>query len=144
MEGYLRLLEKQVDKNRQIHAFAKRQRDAIAAGDMGIVMESDCMRRQIIAQLQLLQLEMDSYLKRLPDELQNLSDHLRDQIVAVSSELKGVIDEIIAIDLENAIKLRSLREALGERIEEVGKGKKALHGYKNSPRRSSKLFHGAV
>jgi hypothetical protein len=55
-----------------------------------------------------------------------------------------MIKETMTIDQENEINLRKLREGLGERIEEIGRGKKALNGYKNTPRKAPKLFHGAV
>jgi hypothetical protein len=144
MEGYLDLLLEQVDKNQQINEFAKRERDAIAAGDIGIVMESDAMRREIIAQLQSVQSKMEPYLKALPHELEQLSPQLRDQMVTVCKQLDGIISETIAIDRENAIKLQELKEGVGEKIEEIRKGKKALTGYKNSPRKAPKLFDGAV
>ena len=144
MEDYVRLLLEQIDKNRQINEFAKRQRAAIAAGDIGIVMESDAMRREIIAQLQSVQLKMEPYLKALPHELEQLSPQLKDQMVTVCKELEGVVSETIAIDRENEIKLQELKVGVGEKIEEIRKGKKALNGYKNQPRKAPKLFDGAV
>ena len=144
MENYLNLLLEQIDKNRQINEFAKRERDAIAAGDIGIVMESDAMRREIISQLQSLQSEMDPYLKDLPKNLVNLSPQLKDQILTVSNQLNEIINETIAIDRENEIKLRELKEAIGEKINAVGKGKKALNGYKSHSRNAPKLFDGEV
>ena len=144
MEEYLKLLLKQVEKNRQINEFAKRERDAIAAGDIGIVMESDVLRREIIAQLKSLQSEMDPYIAKIPQEFEHLPVNLKEQIVAVSRQLQEMIHETMAIDRGNEINLRKLRESLGERIEEIGRGKKALNGYKNSPRKAPKLFNGAV
>jgi len=144
MEGYLNLLLEQIDKNQQINEFAKRARDAIAAGDIGIVMESDAMRGEIIAQLQSLQSKMEPYLKALPREIEQLSPQLKDQLVTVCKQLDGIISETIAIDQENEIKLRELKEGVGEKIEEIRKGKKALTGYKNPPRKAPKLFDGAV
>ena len=144
MEGYLKLLLKQLEKNQQINEFAKRERDAIAAGDIGIVMESDAHRREIIGQLRALQSEMDPYIQRLSEDFRNLSAELKEQILAVSKQLQEMIKETMIIDQENEINLRKLREGLGERIEEIGKGKKALNGYKNTPRKAPKLFHGAV
>ena len=144
MEDYLRLLLEQIDKNKQINEFAKRERDAIAAGDIGIVMESDAMRREIIAQLQSVQSKMEPYLKALPHALEQLSPQLRDQMVTVCKQLDGIISETIAIDRENAIKLQELKEGVGEKIEEIRKGKKALTGYKNAHRKAPQLFDGAV
>ena len=91
MEGYLNLLLEQIDKNQQINDFAKRAIDAIAAGDIGIVMESDAMRGEIIAQLQSLQSKMEPYLKALPHELEQLSPQLKDQLVTVCKQLDGII-----------------------------------------------------
>ena len=144
MEDYLQLLLEQIDKNQQINEFAKRARDAIAAGDMGIVMESDAMRREIIAQLQSLQSKMDPHLKTLPQKIEQLSPQLRDQIVAVCKQLDEIISETIAIDQENELKLRELKEGVGEKIKDIRNGKKALTGYKNTPRKAPKLFDGAV
>jgi len=144
MEDYLNLLLEQIDKNQQICEFAKRERDAIAAGDMGIVMESDAMRREIIAQLQSLQSRMEPYLKALPHELEQVSPQLKAQLVTVCKQLDGIIRETIAIDQENEIKLRALKEGVGEKIEAIRKGKKALTGYKHSSRKAPKLFDGAV
>jgi len=144
MEDYLNLLLEQIDKNQQILEFAKRERDAIAAGDMGIVMESDAMRREIIAQLQSVQSRMEPYLKALPHELEQLSPQLKAQMVTVCKQLDGIIRETIAIDRENEIKLRELKEGVGERIEDIRKGKKALTGYKHTSRQTPKLFDGAV
>ena len=144
MENYLNLLLEQMDKNREINKFAKRERDAIAAGDIGIVMESDAMRREIISQLKSLQSEMDPYLKDLPKRLEGISPQLKDQILTVSRQLNDVINETIAIDRENEIKLRELKEAIGAKIKEVGKGKKALSGYKSPPQNKPKLFDGEV
>jgi len=107
-------------------------------------MESDALRREIIAQLQSVQLKMEPYLKALPHELEQLSPQLRDQMVSVCKELEGVVSETIAIDRENEIKLRELKEEVGEKIEEIRQGKKALTGYKNTPRQAPKLFDGAV
>jgi hypothetical protein len=144
MEDYLHLLLEQVDKNHQINEFAKKQRDAIAAGDIGIVMESDAMRREIIAQLQSLQSKMEPYLKALPHEMEQLSPQLKDQMVTVCKQLEGIVSETIAIDRENEIKLQELKKGVGEKIEEIRKGRKALTGYKNTPRKAPKLFDGAV
>ena len=58
--------------------------------------------------------------------------------------MEEIIQETMAIDRENEINLRKLREGLSERIEEIGKGKKALNGYKNAPPKAPKLFNGAV
>jgi hypothetical protein len=50
----------------------------------------------------------------------------------------------MAIDRENEINLRKLEDGLGEQIQEIGRGKKALNGYKNAPRKAPKVFQGAV
>ena len=144
MEDYLHLLLEQIEKNQQINEFAKREREAIAAGDIGIVMESDAMRREIIAQLQSLQSKMEPYLQALPHNIEQLSPQLRDQIVTVCKQLDGIISETIAIDRENEIKLRELKEGVGEKIKDIQKGKRALTGYKNTPRKAPKLFNGAI
>lgn len=144
MENYLNLLLEQMDKNREINKFAKRERDAIAAGDIGIVMESDAVRREIISQLKSLQSEMDPYLEDLPKRLEDILPQLKDQILTVSRQLHDIISETIAIDRENEIKLRELKDAIGEKIKEVGRGKKALSGYKNPPQNKPKLFDGEV
>jgi hypothetical protein len=144
MEDYVHLLLEQIDKNQQILEFAKRERDAIAAGDMGIVMESDAMRREIIAQLRSVQSRMEPYLNALPHELKQLSPQLKAQMVRACQQLDGIIRETIAIDRENEIKLRALKEGVGEKIKDIRKGKKALTGYKNTSRQAPKLFDGAV
>ncbi len=48
-----------------------------------------------------------------------------------------MIEETMAIDRENEINLRKLREAFGEGIGEIGRGK-------NEPRKDPKFFQGAV
>ena len=144
MEDYLNLLLEQIDKNRQINEFAKRERDAITAGDIGIVMESNAMRREIISQLQLLQTEMDPYLDDFPKSLEDTSPQLKDQILTVSKQLNGIISETIAIDRGNEIKLRELKEAVGKKIKEIGKGKQVLSGYKSPSQNKPKLFDGEV
>lgn len=144
MDGYLKVLLEQIDKNRQLKELAKRERDAIAAGEMGIVMESDAMRREIVAQLKSLQSRMEPYLKRLPDELERLSPQLKYQIVSVCKELDGIISETIALDRDNERKLREVKKGVGEKIEEIGRGKKALLGYKKRSPKAPKLFDGAV
>jgi len=144
MENYLNLLLEQMEKNRQINEFAKRERDAIAVGDIGIVMESDAMRKEIISQLKSLQSEMDPYLKDLPKKLEGISPQLKDQILTVSIQLKEIIEETIEIDRENEIKLRELKEAIGKKIKEVGKGKQVLSGYKSPSQNRPKLFDGEV
>lgn len=144
MEGYLKLLLKQLEKNLQINEFAKRERAAIASGELGIVMESDALRREIIGDLKSLQSAMDPYIERLQQDFEHLSGPLKEQIVTVSKQLQEIIHETMAIDRENEINLRKLREGLSDRIEEIGRGKKALNGYKNAPRKAPKLFDGAV
>ena len=144
MENYLNLLLEQIDKNRQINEMAKRERDAIAAGDIGIVMESDAMRREIISQLKSLQSEMDPYLEDLPKRFEDISPQLKDQILTVSRQLHDIISETVAIDRENEIKLRELKEEIGARIKEVGRGKKVLSGYKSPSQNKPKLFDGEV
>ena len=144
MEGYLNLLLEQMDKNRQINEFAKREKDAIAAGDIRIVMESNGMRKEIISQLQSLQSEMDPYLEDFPKNLKDTSPQLKDQILTVNKRLYEIIEETIAIDRENEIKLRELKEGIGEKIKEVGKGKQALSGYKSPSQNKPKLFDGEV
>ena len=144
MEGYLKLLLKQLEKNLQINEFAKRERAAITSGDLGIVMESDALRREIIGHLKSLQSEMDPSIAKLQQDFEHLSVPLKEQIVTVSRQLEEIIQETMAIDRENEINLRKLREGLSERIEEIGKGKKALNGYKNAPPKAPKLFNGAV
>jgi len=144
MENYLNLLLEQMNKNRQINEFAKRQRDAIAAGDIRIVMESDAIRKEIISQLKSLQSEMDPYLEDLPKSLEDIPPQLKDQILIVSKQLYEIIEETIAIDQENEIKLRELKEGIGEKIKEIGKGKQALSGYKSPTMNKPKLFDGEV
>ncbi len=87
---------------------------------------------------------MDPYIQRLYQNSELLSAQLKEQIVSVSKQLQEMTEETMAIDRENEINLRKLREAFGERIEEIGRGKKALNGYKNGPRKAPKLFQGAV
>jgi len=144
MEDYLNLLLEQLNKNIQINEFAKRGRDAIAVGDIGIVMESEAIRKEIISQLKTLQTEMDLYLGDLPKSIEDVSPQLKDQVLTVSKQLHEVIEETIAIDKENEIKLRGLKEAIGAKIKEVGRGKKALGGYKSPNDRKPKLFDGEV
>jgi len=144
MENYLNLLLSQVDKNRQINTLAKEGRDAIARGDIGIVMERGAVRREIITQLKVLQSEIDPYLEDLPNKLAHLSPQLKDQILTVSKQLNEIISETIAIDQENEIKLMELKEGIGDRIKEVGRGKKALSGYKSPSQNAPKLFDGEV
>jgi hypothetical protein len=144
MENYLNLLLEQMDKNREINKFAKRERDAIAIGDIGIVMESDAVRKEIISQLKSLQSDMDLYYKDLPKGFEGISPQLKDQILTVSRQLNDIINETIAIDRENEIKLRELKDAIGEKIKEVGRGKKALSGYKSPSQNKPKLFDGEV
>lgn len=144
MENYLNLLLDQVNKNRQINALAKEGRDAIARGDMGVVMESDAVRREIIAQLKLLQSEMDPYLEDFPAKFEHLLPPLRDQILTVSKQLNEIISETIAIDRENEIKLMELKKGIGDKVKEVGKGKKALNGYKSPSQKAPRLFDGEV
>ncbi len=144
MEKYLNLLLEQLNKNIQINQFTKRERDAIAVGDIGVVMESDAIRKEIISQLQSLQTEMDPYLKDFPNKIRLISPQLKDQILTVSKQLQEIISESMAIDKENEIKLRELKEAIGEKIKEVGMGKKALNGYKSPSRNAPKLFDGEI
>lgn len=144
MENYLNLLLEQMDKNRQINELAKRERNAIAAGDIGIVMESDAIRKEIISQLKTLQTEMDPYLENFPKSLAGTSPQLKDQILTVSKQLYELIEETIAIDRENEIKLRGIKEGVGEKIKGIGKGKQALSGYKSPSQNKPKLFDGEV
>jgi len=141
MEGCLKLLVEQLNKNIQINEFAKRERDAIGVGNIAIVMESDAIRKEIISQLQSLQSEMDPYLKDFPDKIGLISPRLKDQILTVSKQLQEIINETMAIDKENALKLRELQEGIGERVKEIGKGKKALGGYKSPSNKKPKLFN---
>lgn len=144
VEDYLHLLMEQIDKNRQINEHAKRAQDAIAAGEIGIVMECNAVRGEIIAQLEAVQLKMEPYLRTLPRERERIAPQLRDQMVAACKELDGIISETIAIDRENEMKLRELKKGFGEKIEELRKGRKALTGYNNTPRQAPRLFDGAV
>ena len=141
MEDYLNLLLEQLGKNRQINEFAKKERDAIAVGNIAIVMESDAIRKEIISQLQSLQIEMDPYLKDFPSKIGLISPQLKDQILTVSKQLQESIKETMAIDKENELKLRELQEGIGERVKEIGKGKKALGGYKSPSQKKPKLFN---
>jgi hypothetical protein len=144
MEGYLNLLLEQLNKNIQINQFAKREREAIAVGDIGIVMESDALRKEIISQLQSLQTEMDPYLEDFPKSLEDTSPQLKDQILTVSKQLYEIIEETIAIDRENEIKLKEIKEGVREKIKGIGKGKQALSGYKSPSQNKPKLFDGEV
>ena len=144
MEGYLNLLLEQLNNNIQINEFAKRERDAIAVGNIAIVMESDAIRKEIISQLQSLQSEMDPYLKDFPNKLGLISPQLKDKILTVSKQLQEIINETMAIDKENELKLRELQEGIRERVKEIGKGKKALGGYKSPSQKKPKLFDGEV
>lgn len=144
MENYLNLLLDQVDKHRQIHALAKEERDAIARGDIGTVMERDAVRRGIISQLKSLQSEMDPFLDKLATKRKPLSPQLKDQILTVSKELNEIIRETVAIDQENEIQLMELKEGIADKIHEVRRGKKALSGYKSRSQNAPKLFDGEV
>jgi hypothetical protein len=63
---------------------------------------------------------------------------------AFSKQLQETIKEIMAIERENEINLRKPEGGLGEKVEEIGRGKKTLNGFKNKTRKAPKLFHGAV
>jgi hypothetical protein len=141
MEGYLNLLLEQLNKNIQINQFAKKEREAIAVGNIAIVMESDAIRKEIISQLQSLQSQMDPYLKDFPSKIGLISPQLKDQILTVSKQLQEIISETMAIDEENELKLRELQEGIRERVKEIGKGKKALGGYKSPSQKKPKLFN---
>ncbi|MCK5008909.1 MAG: hypothetical protein KAS98_00390, partial [Deltaproteobacteria bacterium] len=123
---------------------AKREREAIAVGDIGIVMESDALRKEIISQVQSLQTEMDPYLEDFPKSLEDTSPQLKDQILTVSKQLYEIIEETIAIDRENEIKLKEIKEGVREKIKGIGKGKQALSGYKSPSQNKPKLFDGEV
>jgi len=144
VEDYLRLLGKQIDKNQRINALAKQERDAIAAGNIALVMESDAVRSEIIGQLNALQVVMDPYLKELPDKLGYVSARLKDQIIIMSARLEAIIKETLAIDRESEINLQKFKEGIGDRVKEIGKGKQALSGYKSPSRNNPKLFDGRV
>ena len=142
VEGYLHLLLEQIAKNRKINELAKQERDAIAAGNIALVMESNAIRNGIIAQLHSLQTEMDPYLKELPVMLGCMPAQLKDQIATVSIRLEEIIKDTIAIERENEINLQKLKEGIGERLKEIGKGKQALSGYKSPSQKKQKLFNG--
>jgi len=144
MKNYLNLLLEQLNNNIQINQFAKRERDAIAVGNIAIVMESDAIRKEIISQLQSVQSEMDPYLKDFPNKLGLISPQLKDKILTVSEQLQEIINETMAIDKENELKLRELQVGIRERVKEIGKGKKALGGYKSPSQNKPKLFDGEV
>ena len=144
MKNYLNLLLEQLNNNIQINQFAKRERDAIAVGNIAIVMESDAIRKEIISQLQSVQSEMDPYLKDFPNKLGLISPQLKDKILTVSEQLQEIINETMAIDKENELKLRELQEGIRERVKDIGKGKKALGGYKSPSQNKPKLFDGEV
>lgn len=144
MENYLNLLLEQLNKNRQINELAKRERDAIAVENIGIVMESNAIRKEIISQLTTLETEMDPYLGDLPKRLEDASPQLKDQVLTVSNDLYKVIEETITIDSENKIRLEELKKAISDKMREVKKGKKALRGYKNPSHREPKLFDGQI
>ncbi len=142
MEGYLRLLLEQIDKNQKINELAKQERDAIATGNIAIVMESHAIRNEIIAQLNSLQAEMDPYFTELPVKLGCMPAQLKDQIVTVSKRLEGIINETIAIARENEMNLQKFKAEIGDRVNEIGKGKQALSGYKSPSQKKPKLFDG--
>ena len=144
VEDYLRLLGKQIDKNQRINALAKQERDAIAAGNIALVMESDAVRSEIIGQLNALQVVMDPYLKELPDKFGCVSARLKDQIIIMSARLEAIIKETLAIDRESEMNLQKFKEGIGDRVKEIGKGKQALSGYKSPSRNNPKLFDGRV
>jgi hypothetical protein len=142
VEGYLRLLLEQIDKNRKINELAKHERDAIAAGNIALVMEGDAIRNEIIEQLHALRAEMDPYLQELPVKLGCMPAQLKNQIVTVSTQLEEIIKETIAIDRENEINLQKFKQGIGDRVKEIGKGKQALSGYKSPSQKKPKLFNG--
>ena len=144
MKDYLTLLQEQIDKNRRINELAKRERDAIAVRDISVVMESDAIRKEIVSQLKSLQPEMDCYLTKIPGTLDQLPLQLKGEIVAACKELEGLITETITIDRENEGKLKEFKTALGEKIKEVSRGKRALSGYRSPAEKTPKLFDGAV
>lgn len=144
MEGYLRLLLEQIDKNRKINELAKHEKDAIAAGNIALVMESDAIRNEIIEQLHSLRAEMDPYLKELPVKLGHMPAQLKNQIVTVSTQLEEIIKETIAIERENEINLQKFKQGIGDRVKEIGRGKQALSGYKSPSQKKPKLFNGSA
>jgi hypothetical protein len=144
VEGYLHLLREQIDKNQKIYELAQQERDAIAAGNLAVVMENDAIRKEIIAQLNSLQAEMDPYLKELPVKLGCMPARLKDQILTVSTRLEEIIKETIAIDSEIEINLQKFKEGIGDRMKEIGKGKHALSGYKSPSQKKPKLFNGSA
>jgi hypothetical protein len=87
---------------------------------------------------------MDPYLKELPVMLGCLSAQLKDQIATVSMRLEEIIKDTIAIERENEINLQKLKEGIGERLKDIGKGKQALSGYKSPSQKKPKLFNGSA
>ena len=142
MEAYLELLRQQIEKNRLINELARRGRDGIAAGDIAPVIEGNALRKQIMLQIQSLQSEMDHCLKIMPDDLDHLASPLKDKIMAANSELHAIVNETLAIDQQNQSRIREIRTVVGEKLEDIGRGRMALSGYKGPVKKGPKLFYG--
>ena len=142
MEAYLDLLWQQIGKNRLINELARRGRDGIAAGDIAPVIEGNALRKQIMLQIQSLQSEMDHCLKIMPYDFDHLASPLKDKIIAANSELHAIVSETLAIDQQNQSRIREIRTVVGEKLEDIGMGKRGLSGYRAPVQKRPKLFDG--
>ena len=142
LEAYLQLLGEQIEKNLLINELARRGRDAIAAVDIAPVIEGDAIRKELMLQIRSLQSAMDHCLKILPDTFANLESPLKDKIIAANSRLHAIVRETVSIDQQNQTRVREIRTALGEKLEGIGRGKRALSGYRAPAKKKPKLFDG--
>ena len=98
----------------------------------------------LVTELKSLESEIDSYLKDPGRTLEQLPARSKEEIVSHCTQLEKLITETITIDRENESKLKEFKAALGEKIEEVRRGKKAMTGYRSPAEKTPKLFDGAV
>lgn len=142
MEAYLHLLRQQIEKNRLINELARRGRDAISTGDIVPIIEGNALRKQIMLQIQSLQSEMENCLTTPPDEWDQLSSPLKDELRTAQIELHSLVSETLAIDEQNQSRIREIRAVVGDKLEDIGRGRKALSGYRFPVRKKPRLIDG--
>jgi hypothetical protein len=142
MEAYLQLLRQQIEKNRLMNELARRGKEAISTGNIVPVIEGDAIRQQIMIQVRSLQAEMDRHLKNPPGDPDLLPSPCEDEIRAAHNELQSIVSDTLAIDEHNRSTIRKIRTAVGEKLEDIGRGRKALDRYRTPALKKPKLFDG--
>jgi hypothetical protein len=130
----LRSLQEQLDRYQDVKRLAERQRQMIEANDSEGLMRLLAEKQEQIARIGAIAAASASLRESWERERDAASPALRQRLEKTAEDLRAVLAEIVAIEDQGQAAILGAREAAGEAITKLQKGKAMHKAYGSGPR----------